>query len=247
MFVLPNKQACIKLLTWRFAGSAVTFGLVYVFSGSPVIAASLCAIEIAIKLVLYALHEAAWSRYGTSSRQAARPFVLWFTGLSGSGKSTLANRIHDRLAAEGHRATRLDGDTVRAIFPETGFSRDERNNHIRRIGYLASILEKNGVIVISSFVSPYAESRNFVRSLCDNFVEIYVATSLEECERRDVKGLYRKARAGDIRNFTGIDDPYEPPEHPELAICTDGKSVDESMREILTYLNGYLLPVTRNQ
>ena len=170
------------------------------------------------------------------------PFVLWFTGLSGSGKSSIADKLHDTLASRGYRVARLDGDTVRSVFPETGFSRDERNTHIRRIGYLASILEKNGIIVISSFVSPYAESRDFVRGLCGNFIEAYVATSLEECERRDVKGLYRKARAGSIKNFTGIDDPYEPPLHPELTIMTEGKSIDESMLEILTYLRAYLKP-----
>ncbi len=114
----------------------------------------------------------------------------------------------------------LDGDAMREIFPTTGFTRAERDAHLRRVGYLASRLEEHGVIVVASFVSPYRESRDFVRGLCRNFVEIYVATPLEECERRDVKGLYARARRGEIRNFTGIDDPYEPPEHPELTLDT---------------------------
>ncbi len=236
-----NKKSAIKSLTWRLAGSIITFSLVYMFIGSLAVAASISALEIIIKLMLYYFHERAWDRF-VPGPHPAKPFVLWFTGLSGSGKSTIADRLHDTLASRGYRVARLDGDTVRSVFPETGFSRDERNAHIRRIGYLASILEKNGIIVLASFVSPYADSRDFVRGLCGNFIESYVATSIEECERRDVKGLYHKARAGSIKNFTGIDDPYEPPQHPELTITTEGRSIGESIQEILTYLRPYLNP-----
>ena len=241
-----RKETALKSLTWRLAGSIITYALVYFFTGSHTVSASVCGIEIAIKLLLYYVHDRLWARLSPGQRQAT-PFVLWLTGLSGSGKSTLANRLHDTLEAQGYRVTCLDGDTVRAVFPDTGFSREERNTHIRRMGYLASTLEKNGVSVISSFVSPYAESRDFVRGLCANFIEAYVATSLSECERRDVKGLYKKARSGAIKNFTGIDDPYEPPLHPELTITTEGKSIDESMLEILTYLQPYLRGETRKQ
>lgn len=239
MKFLSKQESAVKSLTWRCAGSIITFSLVRIFTGSPAIAASVAGAEIAIKLVLYYFHERAWSRFNDDTRSAT-PFVLWLTGLSGSGKSTIADKLHDTLVSRGYRVARLDGDTVRSVFPETGFTRDERNTHIKRIGYLASMLEKNGIIVISSFVSPYAESRDFVRGLCSTFIEAYVATSLEECERRDVKGLYSKARAGSIKNFTGIDDPYEPPAHPELTVATEGKCVDESMQEILTYLQAYL-------
>jgi adenylylsulfate kinase len=240
------KETVIKTLTWRLAGSIITLSLVLLFTGSLAIAATVCGAEIAIKLVLYYAHERAWNRFAPAAPPAT-PFVLWFTGLSGSGKSTLADKLHDTLVARGYHVTRLDGDTVRSVFPNTGFSRDERNSHIKRIGYLASILEKNGIIVIASFVSPYAESRDFVRGLCKNFIEAYIATTLEECERRDVKGLYRTARSGGIKNFTGIDDPYEPPLRPELTITTERKSIDESMLEILTYLGAYLQPETRKQ
>jgi adenylylsulfate kinase len=240
------KETVLKTLTWRLAGSIITFSLVLLFTGSLAIAGTVCAVEIIIKLVLYTVHERAWNLFAPGS-QPAIPFVLWFTGLSGSGKSTLADKLHDTLVDRGCRVTRLDGDTVRSVFPNTGFSREERNNHIRRIGYLASILEKNNIIVIASFVSPYAESRDFVRGMCDHFIEAYIATTLEECELRDVKGLYKTARAGGIKNFTGIDDPYEPPLHPELTITTEGKSIEESMQEILTYLGAYLQPETRKQ
>jgi adenylylsulfate kinase len=134
------------------------------------------------------------------------------------------------------RIERLDGDTVRDIFPQTGFTREARDAHIKRIGYLASRLEKHGVSVVASFVSPYEESRQFVRKLCRNFVEVYVSTPVEACERRDVKGLYAKARRGEIQNFTGVNDPYEAPSNPDLVVDTDGISVEEAGRQVLDML-----------
>ncbi len=160
-------------------------------------------------------------------------FVLWFTGLSGAGKSTLANKLYGYLTARGFAVERLDGDTVRSIFPNTGFTRDERDNHVKRVGYIASMLEKNGVIVLSSFISPYRESRLAVRNMCRNFVEIYIATSLDECRKRDVKGLYEKVGRGEIKNFTGIDDPYEEPLNPEIVVETDGKPLQESFDHLI--------------
>jgi adenylylsulfate kinase len=236
---INKMRPILKALSWRIAGSVVTFALVYLFARSLEIAAMVCGAELMVKAILYALHERIWRRIAPVPREA-KPFVLWFTGLSGSGKSTLADLIYEHLVNKGYRVTRLDGDTVRSIFPNTGFTRDERNNHIRRIGYLASILEKNGVIVLSSFVSPYAESRDFVRGLCENFIEVHVATSLDECERRDVKGLYKKARTGDIQNFTGISDPYEPPVKPEIFVSTENRSIHDSAADILSYIHAYL-------
>ena len=166
-----------------------------------------------------------------------KSFVLWFTGLSGSGKSTLADRVYAELKKSDIKIEQLDGDVVRDVFPKTGFSEDERNEHIKRIGFLTSILERNGIIVIASFISPFRESRDFVRTRCENFVEIYVSASLEECEKRDVKGLYKKARNGDIRDFTGIDSPYEIPGNPELVIDTEKLSVEQSAQKVLNYIN----------
>lgn len=170
----------------------------------------------------------------------ARGLVLWFTGLSGSGKSTLADRVYQHLAQQGYPVERLDGDTLRGIFPGTGFDRQSRNEHIMRVGVMASLLEKHGVIVIASFISPYRQTREFVRKQCRHFVEVYVNASLEECERRDVKGLYARARAGEIRQFTGIDDLYEAPQDPELVIHTERQSVEESLAEILQAIRPYL-------
>ena len=165
-----------------------------------------------------------------------KSFVLWFTGLSGSGKSTLADSVYSELKKSDLKIEQLDGDIVREIFPKTGFSEDERNEHIKRIGFLTSILERNGIIVIASFISPFKKSRDFVRNQCENFVEIYVSASLEECEKRDVKGLYIKARNGDIRDFTGINSPYEIPENSELVIDTEKLSIEQSAQKVLNYI-----------
>ncbi len=162
--------------------------------------------------------------------------VIWFTGLSGSGKSTVAHRVADVLRAEGRPVEFLDGDAIRAVFPMTGFTKSERDAHIMRVGYLASRLEFHGITVIASFVSPYRESRDFVRGLCREFVEVYVSTPIEECERRDVKGLYAKARRGEITSFTGVDDPYETPTSPELVLDTSQMSVEDAAARVLETL-----------
>src|SRR5580765_6610986 len=164
--------------------------------------------------------------------------VIWFTGLSGSGKSTVAEWVAARLRDRGVAVESLDGDRLRSVFPDTGFAKADRDAHIRRVGFLASRLEHHGVTVVASFVSPYRESRDFVRSLCRHFVEIHVSTPLDECERRDVKGLYARARRGEIRNFTGIDDPFEVPEHPELVLDTRTLTVEQSVAAVLERLGG---------
>jgi len=164
--------------------------------------------------------------------------VLWFTGLSGSGKSTIATGVHQALVRRGVEVEYIDGDALREVFPSTGFTRADRQEHLRRTGYMASRLAAHGVMVVASFVSPYRESRDFIRRLCPRFLEIYVATPLEECERRDVKGLYARARRGEIRNFTGIDDPYEVPEHPELTLDTRALTVEQAVAAVLEQVGG---------
>jgi 3'(2'), 5'-bisphosphate nucleotidase len=163
--------------------------------------------------------------------------VLWFTGLSGSGKSTIARRVVEALETRGLRVEYLDGDAIREVFPATGFTRPERDAHIRRVGWVASRLERHGVTVVCSLVSPYEDSRRFVRRLCRRFREIWISTSLEECERRDVKGLYARARRGEIPNFTGLDDPYEPPSRPELTLDTATVSVAQAVERVLALVD----------
>jgi adenylylsulfate kinase len=155
-------------------------------------------------------------------RRSAYPpgAVVWLTGLSGAGKSTIAEHLSAQLTMNGCDVEYLDGDALRALFPHTGFTPAERDAHVRRVGYMASRLERRGVIVIAALISPLRASRAFVRELCSNFIEVYVATPLEVCEARDCKGLYARARRGELTNFTGISDVYEPPDCPEVVIDT---------------------------
>lgn len=165
-----------------------------------------------------------------------KPTVLWFTGLSGSGKSTISERVYERLNEMNYEVEHLDGDAVREVFPKTGFTKEERNSHIKKVGFVASLLQKHGVFVVASFISPYEDARKFVRGMCEDFTLVYISTPLEECERRDVKGLYEKARKGEIDNFTGISDPYEEPVSPELEIDTTNISVEEAVDRVMKYL-----------
>jgi adenylylsulfate kinase len=167
----------------------------------------------------------------------AQGYVLWFTGLSGSGKTTIADLVEQALREHDAAVERLDGDEVREhLSKDLGFSRADRDTNILRIGYVAGLLSKHGVGVITSAISPYADTRNRVRKMTTNFTEIFVDAPLEECIRRDVKGLYAKALAGEIEQFTGVSDPYELPEHPELHLRTDRQSPEASAEQVLAYM-----------
>ncbi|MGE0057878.1 MAG: adenylyl-sulfate kinase [Dehalococcoidia bacterium] len=175
-----------------------------------------------------------------------RGFTLWFTGLSGAGKSTLAEALAPVLQERGKKVEILDGDIVRTNLSKgLGFSKEDRDTNILRIGFVAHLLTRNGVAVITAAISPYAEIRNQNRELIGDFVEVYAQCSIEELTRRDVKGLYEKALRGEIQNFTGISDPYEAPESPEVVVNTETETVEESMAKILNYLEsqGYIEPV----
>ncbi len=232
MYIEKKRRSVLKTISWRILATLTTAALVLFFVGEIKIALAVGGIEVVIKMILYFLHERWWNTIKFGKKEI-EPRVIWFTGLSGSGKSTLSEGLYEKLKDKGLKVEHLDGDSIRDIFPKTGFSKEERNRHIRRVGFLASKLEQNGVIVIASFISPYQETRDFVRGLCKNFIEVYVSTPLEECERRDVKGLYAKARKGEITQFTGIDDPYEVPVNPEISIDTTNISVEEAVKEIM--------------
>ncbi len=172
-----------------------------------------------------------------------RGFVLWLTGLSGSGKTTLAKLFEQELRAQGIRIERLDGDVVRqSLTADLGFSKEDRDKNIQRVTFVAKLLSRNDVGVVASFISPYRATRDWVRSEVTNFIEVFVECSLEECIRRDVKGLYAKALAGEISEFTGVSDPYEAPVNAEITVNTAEESIEESFAKIMGYVRemGYV-------
>ncbi len=182
--------------------------------------------------------------------QSKKGFTLWLTGLSGSGKTTIAEHLGRYFLMHGSQVEVLDGDAVRAhLSKELGFSRADRDTNIKRIAFVCQLLTRNGVTCITSAISPYREARNWARQEIGRFIEIYVKCPLEVCRRRDPKGLYRLVDEGKLSNFTGIDDPYEEPEQPELILETDQESIEVSVTRILAYLidHGYLAPPPTNQ
>lgn len=175
--------------------------------------------------------------------QQRRGVTVWFTGLSGSGKSTIARALEAQLREWGYGLEVLDGDIVRTNLTKgLGFSREDRDENIRRIGFVSHLLTRNGVIVLVSAISPYRDIRDEVRDRIDDFIEVYVDAPLAVCENRDVKGLYKRARAGEIKQFTGIDDPYEAPLKPEVHCHTDQETIEESVVKVLSTLEsrGYI-------
>jgi adenylylsulfate kinase len=166
-----------------------------------------------------------------------RGAVIWFTGLSGSGKTTIAHIVEDKLLGSGIPVEILDGDVVRENLSKgLGFSKEDRDTNIRRIAFVAHLLQRNGVFVITAAISPYRSVREEARAMIKDFVEVFADAPLEVCESRDVKGLYAKARAGEIKGFTGIDDPYEPPVGPEVVCATDSETPEESAQKVIDKL-----------
>lgn len=179
------------------------------------------------------------TRLDRETRHGHKAFLLWFTGLSGSGKSTLANLVEVALHKEGISTFSLDGDNIRqGINKDLSFAPEDRTENIRRIAEIGHLMVDAGVVTLAAFVSPYIKDRENIKHIVggDNFIEIYINTSLEECERRDVKGLYKKARAGEIKNMTGISAPYEAPLNPDLEIKTDHQSIAQSVQTILDFI-----------
>jgi len=175
--------------------------------------------------------------------------TIWFTGLSGAGKSTLSEIIEQHLKDRGRNVEVLDGDIVRTHLSKgLGFSREDRDTNIKRIAFVCGLLSRNGVVCISAAIAPYGEAREWARKEIGNFVEVYVKCPIEVCRQRDVKGLYKLVDEGKIKNFTGVDDPYEEPEHPELVIETDKETIEESISRIFDKLVelGYLEPEETN-
>jgi len=184
-------------------------------------------------------HHGEVSREAKEKRLKHKGAALWFTGLSGSGKSTLSHAVEQKLFEINVHTTVLDGDNVRhGLCGDLGFSDVARRENIRRVGEVSKLFVDTGMIVLTAFISPFREDRQVVRKLHKNgdFIEVYCAASLEQCEDRDVKGLYARARQGEIKDFTGISSPYEKPEHAELTVATGSQDIEESVDQVITYL-----------
>lgn len=184
-------------------------------------------------------HEASITKHERREKQKHHSFILWFTGLSGSGKSTIANQLAKALFQKGIHTYVLDGDNIRhGLNKDLSFSDEDRKENIRRIGEVSKLFVDSGQVVITAFISPFQEDRDQVRELVDEneFVEVYIECPIDVCEERDPKGLYQKARSGEIKGFTGIDAPYEPPVNPEITLNTAHKSVDECVKALITFL-----------
>ncbi len=190
-------------------------------------------------------HDSEVTKAQRQERNGHKSVVIWFTGLSGSGKSTISVALEKALFEQNITSYRLDGDNIRhGLNQNLGFSPEDRKENIRRIGEVGKLMVDAGVVTMTAFISPYEEDRNTVRDILEDgeFIEVYTKCSLDECESRDPKGLYKKARSGEIKEFTGINAPYEEPSNPEIVIDTENESVEESVDKIVAYLkeNQYL-------
>ncbi|WP_452227218.1 adenylyl-sulfate kinase [Lacinutrix cladophorae] len=179
------------------------------------------------------------SKKDREEKNKHKSFLIWFTGLSGSGKSTIANVVEQELYKLGVKTYSLDGDNIRkGINKDLSFAPEDRTENIRRIAEIANLMVDAGLVVLAAFVSPYRKDRENIKTIVKdvNFLEVFINTSLEECERRDVKGLYKKSRAGEIKNMTGISSPYEAPQNPDIEIKTEECTVEEAVNTILNYI-----------
>lgn len=235
MYKETNIRSIIKGVTWRIVATTTTIIIVYFFFNRLDLAIAAGLIETVLKVGLYWGHERAWHkvRWG---KQKIEPFNLWFTGLPLSGKTTIADRVYTELEKLQIPIERLDSKDIREVIPDIGFSREERNRHMYRIGHLIKTLQHNAISTVASFVSPYKESRKAIRVMVKNNVVVYLKADTESCKGRDYKGVYEKALNGELENFTGVTDVYEEPEHAEIVIDTDKVSVDEAVSSIVEYI-----------
>ncbi|MEA3352937.1 MAG: adenylyl-sulfate kinase [Campylobacterota bacterium] len=235
MYRDTNKRSIIKGISWRFVATTTTIIIVYIFFGRLDLAIAAGLIETVLKVGLYWAHERAWFKIKWG-RKKIEPFNLWFTGLPLSGKTTIANKVYEELEKLDIPLERLDSKDIRDVVPDIGYTREDRNRHMHRIGHLVKTLQKNSVSTVCSFVSPYRESRKAIREMVTNNIVVYIKADIETCKSRDYKGKYEKALAGELQNFTGVNDIYEEPQHAEIIIDTDKLSVEESSDIIIKHV-----------
>lgn len=235
MIIDSPSRSLAKTLSWRVTATLTTIILVYLFTGQVATALAVGGIEVFAKMAIYYLHERGWEKLKFGRREV-KPTVIWMCGYSGSGKGQLAQSLVEDIKSRGYKVEFLNGLAIRNLFPEVGFSEDERTLHIKRVGLLASQLEKHGVFVVASFLSPDREARDFVRQQCQNFVEVHVTTPIEECRKRDPKGLYAKADKGLIKNLAGVDFEFQPSPKPEFSLDLSQTEPGAAKEQILRHI-----------
>ncbi|WP_428737624.1 adenylyl-sulfate kinase [Sulfurimonas sp.] len=235
MYKDTNIRSLVKGFSWRLVATTTTIIIVYIFFGRLDLAIAAGALEWVAKITLYWAHERAWFkiRWG---RKKIEPFNLWLTGLPLSGKTTIADAVYQELQKLDIPLERIDSKDIRELIPNIGFTRQERNAHMHRIGHLIKTLQNNSVSTVASFVSPYRESRKAIREMVKNNVVVYVKADLQTCQERDYKGVYEKALRGELENFSGINDVYEEPQHAEIIIESDTVSVEEAVKIIVKFI-----------
>ena len=230
-----DKKNMTKSVIYRLYSFVITFIVAFIITGSAELSATISVFENVFKILTYYWFDILWDKFTKTKYKTS---LVFLTGLSGAGKTTIAKALLKKLQDEGHSAMILDGDEIRDIFKNNGFDKEARIRHNQDVGKMAVYLQNHGIIPIVSLISPYAEARDYVRSISKDFTEVYVSTSIDECERRDVKGLYKKVRNGEIKDFTGIHDsaPYEIPKNPEITIDTEKLILDDCVNQILKYI-----------
>lgn len=235
MYRETNTRSVTKGISWRFFATGTTIIIVYLFFGRLDLAIAAGVIETVLKVALYWAHERIWHKVRWGKKKI-EPFNLWFTGLPLSGKTTIADLVYEKLKKSDIPMERIDSKDLRELIPKIGYTREDRNRHMHRVGHLIRTLQNNSISTVASFVSPYRESRKAIREMTVNSVVVYVKASVETCQKRDYKGLYTKALAGDIQNFPGVNDVYEAPQRAEIVIDTEVTTAEEAADTIVKYL-----------
>jgi adenylylsulfate kinase len=238
MYKETNIRSIVKGISWRVIATTTTIIIVYLFFGRLDLAIAAGLIETVLKVALYWGHENIWQKIHWGKKKID-PFNLWFTGLPLSGKTTIADKVYAELEKLHIPIERLDSKDIRDLIPGIGYTREDRNRHMHRIGFLIQKLQKNSISTVASFVSPYRESRKAIREMVKNNIVVYLKADVEICKQRDYKGVYEKVLAGELENFSGVNDVYEEPQHAEIVIDTEKIDPDEAARQIVKYVKNH--------
>lgn len=241
MYIETKKRSLLKGISWRFIATTTTIIIVYIFFGRLDLAIAAGFLETIAKILLYFFHERAWQKI-KFGKQRIEPFNLWFTGLPLSGKSTLADAVYDEMKKLDIPLERIDSKDIRDLIPNVGFSREDRHRHLTRVGHLIKTLQNNSVSAIASFITPYSETRKEIANMTNNYIEVYVKADLETCISRDKKGIYEKAKSGELKNFTGISDDFEQPINPDITINSETQSIEEATEIIVNFVKKHYMP-----